>query len=344
MAEQGDGDAAKTPFAERHQPRRAGASRRTTAGHRSSATSSRGCSGGWSALPSADASTGSGCTRPTRRHGLSPQLWHTPVRHDQRTGTSQASASSRRLPYSGLHGTARLLRRTGLSARSRFGRRVGEAIRDGVSAMPGVWPGAGPKSPMWMQPGVDPDRGAVPALFPHERCRATEVCIGASRSLSSSEARMPGTGRRARRSRALGSSRPGRLNGDMSFRTLGREARMARDSSAKGWSRRLRAPVTATRSPARNSPAPSACSMASWGRPDARADQGAARRRLVAAEDEGAARCRDLEFGRRPRSAAVQITAAGPSGSRLTLIRSAVAAGRFPKRIVAQERRSWPRA
>jgi len=30
-------------------------------------------------------------------------LWHTPVRHDQRTGTSDASASSSRLPQSLLH-------------------------------------------------------------------------------------------------------------------------------------------------------------------------------------------------------------------------------------------------
>src|ERR1700722_8043165 len=37
-------------------------------------------------------------------------MWQTPVRQDHLTGTSQASANSRRLPYCALHGAVRPLR------------------------------------------------------------------------------------------------------------------------------------------------------------------------------------------------------------------------------------------
>src|SRR5262249_11035210 len=69
--------------------------------YRSMMTSPRGCEQQISRLPSAGGSTGSGeyVTEPDS----SPlsQLWHTPVRHDQRVGTLHASASSSRLAYRG---------------------------------------------------------------------------------------------------------------------------------------------------------------------------------------------------------------------------------------------------
>src|SRR5690349_25155321 len=48
-------------------------------------------------LPAAGASSGSGSYFTDPEIYPLSQLWQTPVRHDQRTGTSQASASSSRL-------------------------------------------------------------------------------------------------------------------------------------------------------------------------------------------------------------------------------------------------------
>src|SRR5690349_16862651 len=48
-------------------------------------------------LPAAGASSGSGSYFTDPEINPLSQLWQTPVRHDQRTGTSQASASSSRL-------------------------------------------------------------------------------------------------------------------------------------------------------------------------------------------------------------------------------------------------------
>jgi len=59
---------------------------------------SRGREQQMSALPSAGGSTGSGLYSRSPAMSVVSQLWHTPVRHDQRVGTSQASASSSRLP------------------------------------------------------------------------------------------------------------------------------------------------------------------------------------------------------------------------------------------------------
>src|SRR4051812_50221084 len=72
------------------------------------------------------------------------QVWQTPVRHDQRTGTSHASASSSRLPYSSLHGTSRSLRAKAIVGPLPAGPAGGWGARVGVPAIPGVSPGAGP--------------------------------------------------------------------------------------------------------------------------------------------------------------------------------------------------------
>src|SRR6266540_3042846 len=98
-----------------------------------------------SALPSAGASTGSGWYTTVPETSAVSHVWQTPVRHDQRTGTSHASARSSRLVYSGPQGTARLLR-----ANSTVGPFAGLpgggcGFRAGAVAMPGVRDGAGPK-------------------------------------------------------------------------------------------------------------------------------------------------------------------------------------------------------
>src|SRR4051812_35907730 len=70
-------------------------------------SSSRGREQQVNRFPSAGGSSGSGsyCTDPeTNPHS---QVWQTPVRQDQRTGISQASASSSRLWNLGSQGTVR---------------------------------------------------------------------------------------------------------------------------------------------------------------------------------------------------------------------------------------------
>src|SRR3954454_19334799 len=59
--------------------------------------SSRGREQQVSRLPSAGGSSGSGSYVTDPETNPHSQVWQTPVRHDQRTGTSQASASSSRL-------------------------------------------------------------------------------------------------------------------------------------------------------------------------------------------------------------------------------------------------------
>src|SRR5215467_10117274 len=58
-----------------------------------------GCEQQMSTLPSAGLSSGSGLYATDPETNPLSQLWQTPVRHAQRTGTSHASASSRRLWY-----------------------------------------------------------------------------------------------------------------------------------------------------------------------------------------------------------------------------------------------------
>src|SRR4051812_29122180 len=64
---------------------------------RSSASLSSGWPQQMSALPAAGASTGSGLYPTLPEMSVVSHVWQTPVRQDQRTGTSQASASSSRL-------------------------------------------------------------------------------------------------------------------------------------------------------------------------------------------------------------------------------------------------------
>src|SRR4051812_15414683 len=78
------------------------------------------------------------------------QLRQTPVRQDQRTGTSQASASSSRLTNSSLQRTLRLLRANSIVGPVPARPAGGCGGRADVGAIPGVSPGAGPNGSVWM--------------------------------------------------------------------------------------------------------------------------------------------------------------------------------------------------
>src|ERR1700722_8586830 len=61
-------------------------------------------------FPSAGLSRGSGAEVTFPSINPDSHMWQTPVRQDHLTGTSQASANSRRLPYREPQGTERPLR------------------------------------------------------------------------------------------------------------------------------------------------------------------------------------------------------------------------------------------
>src|SRR5581483_577876 len=85
------------------------------------------------------------------------QLWHTPVRQDQRTGTSQASASSSKLAYDGPQQTLRPLRANdtmGPGPREPAGA-CGRGFAD--AAMPGVSDGPAPNNSVWIRSGATPN-------------------------------------------------------------------------------------------------------------------------------------------------------------------------------------------
>src|SRR6266404_4698140 len=72
------------------------------------------------------------------------QLWQTPVRHDHRTGTSHASASSRRFWNTGAQRTLRPLRAKDTSGPVPTGSAGGCGGLSGAAAIPGVRDGPAP--------------------------------------------------------------------------------------------------------------------------------------------------------------------------------------------------------
>ena len=116
----------------------------------------------------------------------------------------------------------------------------GWGARAGVAAMPGVRPGAGPKGSVWMREPSIPI-AARPALISSMNGTGPQMYASASRggesSTSSAAVRRPALSK----SRPSRSSGPGRLKQTW-VRTFGSEARSARASAAKEWSRLLRAP------------------------------------------------------------------------------------------------------
>src|SRR5271168_227595 len=127
------------------------------------ARSSRGREQQSNRFPAAGSSSGSGSYFTDPEINPHSQVWQTPVRHDHRTGTSQASASSIKLWNIGPHRTLRPLRPKETSApepegpAGKCGGRLGEA------AMPGVMDGPAPKPSVWMRSGATP-QAARPAV------------------------------------------------------------------------------------------------------------------------------------------------------------------------------------
>src|SRR6516162_4273952 len=95
-------------------------------------------------FPVAGGSSGSGSYFTDPEINPVSQAWQTPVRHDQRTGTSQASASSSKLRNDGAQRTLRPLR-----AKETVGPEPGDptgkcAGRRGEGTTPGVFGGLAP--------------------------------------------------------------------------------------------------------------------------------------------------------------------------------------------------------
>ena len=170
------------------------------------------------------------------------QLWQTPVRHDQRTGTSHASASSSRLGYSGLQATARLLRLNSIVG-PLPGVPGGQVGRPAMARRRCRGSGRAPgrRARAWMRRRVETELGERGTGFAHERLRGRK---GMHRRRAAARARRGRLRRGGRCCRSLGLRRrpdPGRLKAICPL-PLASEARRVRDSSANGWSAPFRAP------------------------------------------------------------------------------------------------------
>src|SRR5580700_3924854 len=104
-------------------------------------------------LPSAGGSSGSGSYVTNPEINPHSQVWQTPVRQAQRTGTSQASASSSRLWNLGSHETVRPARANEILGPTRDDP-VGDPAgtcgrRRGASSTPGVMDLPEPKTSVW---------------------------------------------------------------------------------------------------------------------------------------------------------------------------------------------------
>src|SRR5277367_2058070 len=107
-------------------------------------------------FPVAEGSSGSGSYFTDPEINPHSQIWQTPVRHDQRTGTSQASASSSRLSNLGFQETVRPAR-----ANEILGPLPGDPAgacgsRRGASFTPGVRDLPEPKISVWTRSRATP--------------------------------------------------------------------------------------------------------------------------------------------------------------------------------------------
>src|SRR5271170_1599468 len=114
-------------------------------------------------LPYCGGSSGSGSYVTDPETNPHSQVWHTPVRQAQRTGTSQASASSSRLWNLGSQETVRPAR-----AKEILGPLLGDPAgacgsRRGASFTPGVTDLPDPKTSVWTRSGATP-QPASPAF------------------------------------------------------------------------------------------------------------------------------------------------------------------------------------
>src|SRR6516165_12424780 len=122
----------------------------------STTTSSRGREQQVNKLPAAGGSSGSGSYVTEPEINPHSQVWQTPVRQDQRTGTSQASASSSRLWNLGPQETVRPAR-----AKEILGPWPGDPAgtcggRRGTSLTPGVMGLPDPKISVWTRSRATP--------------------------------------------------------------------------------------------------------------------------------------------------------------------------------------------
>src|SRR6516165_8485104 len=118
--------------------------------------SSRGREQQINTFPAAGGSSGSGSYATDPEINPHSQVWQTPVRHDQRTGTSQASASSSRLWNLESQGTVRPAR-----ANEILGPSPGEPAgacgnRRDTSFTPGIMDLPEPKISVWMRSWATP--------------------------------------------------------------------------------------------------------------------------------------------------------------------------------------------
>src|SRR3954453_21207408 len=112
-------------------------------------TSSRGREQQINRFPAAGGASGSGSSPTDPEINPHSQVWQTPVRQDQRTGTSQASASSSRLWNLGSQETVRPARANEMLGPSPGGPAGEAGSRRGASFTPGVMGSPEPKTSVW---------------------------------------------------------------------------------------------------------------------------------------------------------------------------------------------------
>src|SRR3954453_3771570 len=100
-------------------------------------------------FPDAGGSSGSGSYPTDPEINPLSQVWQTPVRQDQRTGTSQASASSSRLWNLGSQETVRPARANEMLGPSPGGPAGACGSRRGALLIPGVMDSPEPNASVW---------------------------------------------------------------------------------------------------------------------------------------------------------------------------------------------------
>src|SRR5215472_12456752 len=107
-------------------------------------------------FPAAGGSSGSGSYSTDPEINPHSQVWQTPVRQDQRIGTSQASASSSRLWNLESQGTVRPARANEILGPSPKEPAGTCGSRFGISATPGVMDLPKPKISVWLRSWTTP--------------------------------------------------------------------------------------------------------------------------------------------------------------------------------------------
>src|ERR1700683_2225472 len=107
-------------------------------------------------FPAAGGSSGSGSYFTEPEINPHSQAWQTPVRQDQRTGTSQASASSSRLSNLGSQETVRPARANEILGPLPGGPGGACGSRRGTFFTPGVMDSPEPNTSVWMRSWATP--------------------------------------------------------------------------------------------------------------------------------------------------------------------------------------------